>query len=356
MWSIYVSLSGGEIVKYCSSTYKLNSVTFNKFDEIIQEKFKLKKRLAKFEISLKDFRMLFSYLEYSDLTDFHYLYPEPLVTKKCIFCLKSEPEVTFINKPHVIPFALGNKYLLHHEECDQCNSIFCSTLEDALDKYTSVFRTLNRTKNRRNKINKITSIDGSFFYEFNKKLNVFQIGGSNYNDFVQDDGNGNLTISYDIKRHRPSDVYKAFMKIFYGLLPRNHHKKFTMLREWIMNNDHNYLIAKPLFAVRSWLPGFDHKPLSVFIYNKVVVDNDFDYVGLISFGNVCYEMPIFSDNFIKHANELIKKGEKLNFNLKLTPKLINPTTVERVDFTVTDFITDKFEIIFTYDSRLKNID
>lgn len=335
----------------------MHTFNFGYHDKNIQTKFKLKKSLAKFEISLKDYNVLFSYLDYINLNDFHYLYPEPVDKKICIFCLKSEPDVTFLNMPHVIPNALGNKYLLHYEECDECNSYFCSTLEDALDKYTAIFRTLNRTKNKRKKLTKITSIDGSFTYGFNSKINAFQISGSNYMNYIQDDDSGNLTICYDIKRHRPSDVYKAFMKIFYGLLPRDHHKNFKILHEWIMNKDHNELIAKPLIALRSWMPGFNHKPLSVIIYNKINFtdkpSNEFDYVGLISFGNVYYEMPIFSDNFLVYANALKIKGEALTFNLKLFPKPISPTVVQSVNFSNTDYITDKFEINFQYKERFK---
>lgn len=100
---------------------------------------------------------------------------------------------------------------MHYEECDQCNARFSSTLEDALDKYTSVFRTLNNIKN---KINKITSQDQTFKFNFSDTKNVFKIHQGKDGNHINFDKNGNFNITFDIKKYRPSDVYKAFMKIF----------------------------------------------------------------------------------------------------------------------------------------------
>jgi hypothetical protein len=35
-----------------------------------------------------------------------------LIEKKCIWCLKTEPEVTFIKRAHTIPKSLGGKILI----------------------------------------------------------------------------------------------------------------------------------------------------------------------------------------------------------------------------------------------------
>lgn len=47
----------------------------------------------------------------------------------CIFCGKSEPEVTFKNKPHILPKAMGGD-VIGCDICDDCNNYFGS--EDSL--------------------------------------------------------------------------------------------------------------------------------------------------------------------------------------------------------------------------------
>lgn len=335
----------------------MNTIKHGEHDKNIQDKFKLKKLLAKFDISLQGYEILFNYFDFINSSKDTYLYDLPLNARSCIFCLKKEPIVSFRTRPHVIPECLGNKYLLHYEECDQCNEDFSSTIEDALDKYTEIFRTFNRTLNKKNKVITHKSINQTFTYKFDKENNVYQMFGEKYKDFVKDDGNGKLSIEFDIKKHRPLDVYKAFMKIFYGLLPREHHKNFTMLREWIMDENPNSLFVKPLRVMRSWLPGIDKKPLAIFIYHNknkecFEVKNNFNYMGLIAIGNVVFEMPIISDEILKYANK--EKSKNHNFNLKLLPKPITPIQTTLLDLSNSEKITDKFSVDFSYETREKN--
>jgi hypothetical protein len=50
--------------------------------------------------------------------------PKNKSERKCRFCGKSNPEVSFKKKAHLIPEFLGNKMLLSDFECDSCNYEF----------------------------------------------------------------------------------------------------------------------------------------------------------------------------------------------------------------------------------------
>lgn len=52
--------------------------------------------------------------------------------KKCIFCGKTSPDVSFKKEAHVIPAALGNKRLFNYCECDRCNEDVFSVYENEL--------------------------------------------------------------------------------------------------------------------------------------------------------------------------------------------------------------------------------
>ncbi|MEO4144009.1 MULTISPECIES: HNH endonuclease [Acinetobacter calcoaceticus/baumannii complex] len=347
-------------MKYNEHPYRIKKTEFGNFNEKIERKFKFKKIYNKFDLKLRDYEFLFSYTDYYDLNKEKILYDDSNNIQKCIFCLKDDTETSFENKPHVIPYFLGNKYLLHSNECDECNAYFSKSLEDALDKYTAPFRTLNLIKNRRNKLTKVTSQKGDFIYAYNTNKKAFTISGDKIDNYVFDDEEKKvLTIVFDIKRHRPIDVYKAFMKIFYGLLPRDEHKNFTELRKWIMNQNIDSLFVKPLRILRSWHPSFNTMPLTIFIMhrkNKLESNpNFFDYSGLISFGNIIYEMPIFSDDFLKHVTKLKLEGKPLNFTMQLLPKPFEVVNTEIIDLSYTDFLTDRCEVNFKYKDRVQNV-
>src|SRR5215204_3995932 len=44
--------------------------------------------------------------------------------RRCVFCNKTHPNVTFNNDAHVMPKLMGNKNVIHDIECDSCNEKF----------------------------------------------------------------------------------------------------------------------------------------------------------------------------------------------------------------------------------------
>ena len=66
----------------------------------------------------------------------------------CIFCQKSEPEVTFRTRPHTIPQAMGGKQI-GFDVCDECNHYFGTidmNIQPHLAVETCVKEVLNVTK------------------------------------------------------------------------------------------------------------------------------------------------------------------------------------------------------------------
>lgn len=48
---------------------------------------------------------------------------EYISSGKCIWCGKEKPNVTFYDKPHVLPHSLGSKEI-GFDICDDCNHAF----------------------------------------------------------------------------------------------------------------------------------------------------------------------------------------------------------------------------------------
>jgi hypothetical protein len=68
--------------------------------------------------------------------------------KRCRFCRKTAPQVTFRKEAHAIPEALGNKSLFSHYECDACNQKFGAGIQDSFGKWSKPMRMMTRIRGK----------------------------------------------------------------------------------------------------------------------------------------------------------------------------------------------------------------
>lgn len=78
------------------------------------------------------------------------------ITGKCIWCGKSEPEVTFKNKPHILPDSVGGNEL-GYDICDTCNSYFGSKRQYNLPSPDLIFKEIFNLERFFNGSDSITS-------------------------------------------------------------------------------------------------------------------------------------------------------------------------------------------------------
>ncbi|MFK7207082.1 HNH endonuclease [Acinetobacter baumannii] len=339
-------------------TYLFKSFTFN-----LEIYFTLKqKNIINILNNMSQYETLFNYLEYSKIEEFTYLYPLAENEKKtCIYCLKNTDNVKFDKKPHVISQLLGNRFLLHYEECDECNSHFGSTLETELDNFLKPYRTLNGVPNRNNKLVKTISINQKEEFKFNKVDNNFLIT-SQIENAQFDEKSKIFTLKVDLLKHRPSDVYKAFMKILYGLLPRNHLSNFERIRKWIINRDPEFQLYSPLNVIKTRLEGFQKFNLQILIFFKPSTNiedfkkttpskENFEYLAMIMFGNIVFEIPLISDLCFSKLDYMKSINKEFNFTFPVLPKPTLPDKYELIDLSETKRITSKETLYFGYEKR-----
>jgi hypothetical protein len=90
----------------------------------------------------------------------------------CRFCGKRFPEVTFRTEAHAIPELLGNKGLFTYDECDACNELFGSGIENDFGNWSKPMRTLNRIRGKTG-VPTIKGKDGSWRIESDPRgLNI----------------------------------------------------------------------------------------------------------------------------------------------------------------------------------------
>jgi len=135
--------------------------------------------------------------------------------RRCIYCGKTQSEgATFRNKSHAISESLGNKTIIHFEECDVCNGQFGKTFEIDIANYFLPERISHRISGS-NGVPSATLTNGAKIIRGEKGLEIIQ--WPNGVDIVPDLSNQlrlETTTSYT-----PSGIYRSFVKYAFAGLP-----------------------------------------------------------------------------------------------------------------------------------------
>ena len=299
-------------------------------NQILWIKYRKNKKLNNYLKYMNSYEILFTYSEYMSLEKRSFLYDISDTNLTCIFCLKKKPFAIFNDDAHVIPYALGNKFLMHREECKACNEKFGGTLETELSKFSEKFRVMNGQENRSKKKPGFLKYQAMSQKAFLQMKNIdnkmsLEVTGERFEDILSEHGEGKISLTFETK-YRDSDVYKAFMKIVYGVIPPKYRKDFSQLRSWINTEDHNVKFLNQLIMYQTILPTFHHNNLVINVFRKkrtisniVFKRNNFDYFALIGFGNVFFDIPLLSDKTLEKIKNASKKP---NFIMPLFSELV----------------------------------
>lgn len=309
---------------------------------------RLSKKIAE---NMEEYVSIFDNRDYLSLDRDTYIYSFEGSVKKCAFCLKSEPDVSFKNKPHVIPEFLGNKYLLHYDECDQFNSEFGNTIERELSEYLRPRRVFSKIKGKTRKYISSYSKNGKKGFEFSEEKGSYIIPINDNLDL--NFKNKEFTYVCEIAKHTPINVYKGLMKVLYGLLPREHRMYFEVVRNFLIDDKLDKISDQiPIKVVSTFMPYNNLSSPYVSILhrskdtseNEVLEEDFFEYVGTICFGNTIFEIPMYCDKDIKKA---INKKE---ISLKLTPKPYGSFWREIEDLNGREKVVSEYPLNFGYHS------
>lgn len=263
--------------------------------------------------------------------------------KKCRFCGKTEPEVTFKTIAHAIPEFLGNKKYISNEECDTCNKFFSEQLENHLDKFTKPYRTLAMIKGK-SKVPKYRSKSKKtrLFSLLSKELHMEDVVDSDAFDLKLHENK--LTLKFELEPYIPTAVYKCLVKIALSFLPHDELSFFKNALKWITLENHSKKLIKPQLIFIKFVPGVNPtKNLSMFLLKKKENVEKYPYCYLIlCFGNFIYQLVVPSD-------EDFKKNKKVSclFYSFPSPWEINGISLQewKRNFSGHEVVTDSTESI-----------
>jgi hypothetical protein len=160
-------------------------------------------------------------------------------SRKCRFCDRSEPQVTFRKIAHSIPESLGNKSLFSYYECDECNENFGKGIESDFGEWSKPIRAMTRIKGKNGVPRLVKKGEKRWRLEADKTgdLRIEMMEAAPI--FSVDEEKKEITFNLTRGNYTPVAVLKTFMKIGLTLLPQIHMYYFAMLREWVKDPNHN---------------------------------------------------------------------------------------------------------------------
>ena len=167
-----------------------------------------------------------------------YIYLGNKESKKCRFCSKSEPEVTFNSIAHAIPEFVNNHRLISYYECDSCNSKFARTIETHMGDYMNVYHTLSQVKGKRGvpsfkKGGEKSRID---YTTEGLKIDYFQDEKENVKI---DEKNKTLTVTATRATYIPIAIYKCLTKMALTIMEDDELVHFEKTLNWINEEKHD---------------------------------------------------------------------------------------------------------------------
>jgi len=171
----------------------------------------------------------------------------------CRFCGRSKPEVTFENDAHAIPESLGNRTLLSHYECDDCNKRFGLGIENDFGNWCMPMRTMARIRGKKGYPTIRLDHAGIWRIEATSGSNLNILGDPPA--FIVDEANKELHLRLPRGDYVPVAVLKALVKMGLTILPDEEMPNFKEALAWIREKDHSQGVIPTHPVAKTFVPG-----------------------------------------------------------------------------------------------------
>lgn len=290
--------------------------------------------------------------------------------RKCRFCGKTPPKVSFEKDAHLIPQFFGNRYLLSGVECDACNEFFSTTYENSFSNYLSAdIPSLSSKDSAGYKTPKHTIVQ-KIFNAFHAEF-VIQKTVDNYGEVVFQEElkelikidyvNNAITTKTKRKPYVPIYNFKLIVKIALSILPDEEMKNYSNTLRFIMDNkiNRNFKELKTIFIYENFIPGAPLfiKP-SAFLYTKkpkyknepyfsktfILYSGNHSYQIYIPFANLDQNLVGRNITMIPYPVTIDKKKLEPGLKYKTTGKIMTgcKLTKDEIHNTFFDFLHGKF--------------
>lgn len=163
-----------------------------------------------------------------------------LKPRKCRFCGKSEPEVSFDNDTaHAISESLGNTNFICIDECKSCNHLFSNIEQSFYRAHAPMLMMCGiEGKNNGKRKNEYKTLAGADCrISLSDKGLLIHLKDEGYKKFCAD-VNSEHTFSIDpllkFEKFKPIDIYKSLCKYIISMLSTQQLENFRPTIEWLL--------------------------------------------------------------------------------------------------------------------------
>ncbi|WP_404338016.1 HNH endonuclease [Planococcus rifietoensis] len=206
------------------------------------------------------------------------------VDRKCIYCGKSEDEVTFEKDAHVIPAGLGNKILFNFEECDICNEEYFSVHENELANFLMLDRIFIGSSKRNGlpKYKPVSNGNSSIKHSADsRKVNIDMDNLEGRFQFEIDEQRKTFTLTINKPLpYRPVDICKALVHMIWPFLSEEYRKEISYIPGWLKGERNVF----PLFLEVLFVPGNGFKSGILECWKSDNLKSKYPFIVRFTFG------------------------------------------------------------------------
>lgn len=154
-------------------------------------------------------------------------------TRKCRFCGRSTPYVSFESDAHAVPHLIGNRVLKTLYECDSCNKQLFSKMEEQFDAYMRFYHVFCHVSRNGNTVNtyKCNSKSKAGVSVSDEWTDVNCCVGEDLSTVVNQQ---NKTITFSgVRSYIPLAVFKAIVKMALSIMPESDIDNFEDTLKWL---------------------------------------------------------------------------------------------------------------------------
>ena len=226
--------------------------------------------------------------------------------RRCRFCGKGVPEVSFRAEAHAIPECIGNKSLFTFHECDFCNQAFGKGCENDFGNWSLPMRTMSRICGKSG----IPTIkhDATGRHRIDSHPMGLEISVDEAEGFFENDPTSK-TLTFHLRRppYRPAMVVKAMVKMALSVMPEEEMCNFQQALALIQPDNSSTALAAPTPFFHTFVRGAPARDRIIF---AIMTRRRDDFIApyayvLLRYGNDMLQMAVPSpekDGVLKGKN------------------------------------------------------